>query len=96
MNKIFGFVSNIVVGEEKLYMRSVKLATIQKLGLEKIIEIYKTNIDSTSQIIKYCINNNIGFYRMGDLFPFSGHPILEAFDYLKHFEEDIYELEVPN
>ena len=92
MNKRFGFVSNIVVGEEKMYMRSVKLATIHKLGLEKIIEIYKANIDNTSQIVKYCINNGIGFYRMGDLFPFINHPILESFDHLKYFEEDIYEL----
>jgi len=92
MDNRFGFVSNIVVGEEKLYMRSVKLATIQKLGLEKIIEIYKANLDNTSQIVKYCINNGIRFYRMGDLFPFITHPILESFDHLKYFEEDIYEL----
>jgi UV DNA damage endonuclease len=92
MNNRFGFVSNIVVGEEKLYMRSVKLATIHKLGLEKIIEIYKANLDNTAQIVKYCINNNISFYRMGDLFPFITHPILQSFDHLKYFEEDIYEL----
>jgi len=92
MNKRFGFVANIVVGEERLYMRSVKLATIHKLGLEKIIEIYKANIDNTSQIIKYCINNGISFYRMGSLFPFINHPVLESFDHLSYFQDDIYEL----
>ncbi len=92
MNRRFGFVSNLMIGEEKSYMKGVKLATIQKLGLERIIEIYKENIETTSGIIKYCKNNGIRFYRFGSIFPFNTHDILSNFNYLKHFDDDIYEL----
>lgn len=73
-------------------MRSIKLATIKKTGLEKILEIYKDNIEKTIQILKYCKSSGIEFYRMGDLFPFCDHEILKNFDYLKYFDDDLYEL----
>lgn len=92
MNRRFGFVSNLVIDEEKFYMKSVKLATIEKRGLEKIIEVYKENIETTSNTVRYCKNNGIKFYRMGDLFPFHTHKILSSFNYLDHFDDDIYNL----
>lgn len=92
MKRRFGFSNSVTVGEEKFYMKSVKLATIEKRGLEKIIEIYKENIETTASTIRYCKNNDIKFYRLGTLFPFSTHKILANFDYLKYFENDIYEL----
>jgi len=89
----FGFVSNITTSDEqKMYMKSFKLATLQKRGLDKVLETYKENIDTTSAIIKYCKNNGIKFYRMGDLFPFSTHPDLGNFDHINHFTDDLYEL----
>jgi UV DNA damage endonuclease len=79
-------------GEEKIYMRSVKLATIQKLGLDKILELYKTNLETTSNIVNYCINNDMRFYRFGDIFPFINHDILKSFKHLEQFDNEIYEL----
>lgn len=94
MERRYGFVSNLILGDnEKLYMKSIKLATIQKLGLERIIEIYKSNLETTTQILKYCKNSGIKYYRIGNLFPFNTHPILKDFDYFKEFEDEIYELE---
>ena len=61
MKRRIGFVSNITSGEEKFYMKSFKLATLQKRGLEKVTEIYKENIDTTSGIIRYCKNSGIKF-----------------------------------
>jgi UV DNA damage endonuclease len=92
MNRRFGFVSNVEIDEQKFYMKSMKLATIEKRGVEKVIEVYKENIETTSNTVRYCKNNDIKFYRMGDLFPFSTHPILSHFDYLNHFDDEIYEL----
>lgn len=92
MKRRFGSSNAVTVDEEKFYMKSVKLATIEKRGLEKIIEIYAENISTTASTIRYCKNNNIKFYRLGTLFPFSTHPILSHFDYIRHFENEIYEL----
>lgn len=92
MSRRFGFVSNVEIDEQKFYMKSMKLATIEKRGLEKVMEIYKENIETTGNTIKYCKNNGIKFYRMGDLFPFNTHPILLGFDYLSQFDDEIYEL----
>ncbi len=92
MNRRFGFVSNVVIDDEKYYMKSMKLATIEKKGLDKVIEVYKQNIDTCANTIRYCKNNGIKFYRMGDLFPFHTHKILAGFNYLEHFDEDIYNL----
>lgn len=92
MKRRIGFVSNITSDEEKFYMKSFKLATLQKRGLEKVIEIYKENIDTTSGIIRYCKNSGIKFYRLGSIFPFSTHKELEKFDYVQYFDNDIYEL----
>lgn len=92
MSRRFGFVSNVVIDEQKYYMKSMKLATIEKRGLEKVIEIYKENIQTTCDTIRYCKNNGIKFYRMGDLFPFHTHKILSGFNYLEHFDNEIYEL----
>ena len=92
MQHRYGFVSNLIINDEKLYMKSIKLATIEKLGLEKVIEIYRNNLETVTQILKYCNNNGIKYYRMGNLFPFNTHPILENFDYFKKFEQEIYEL----
>ncbi len=92
LKRRFGFSNSILCGEEKIYLKSVKLATIQKLGLNKIIELYKNNLDTTSQILGYCKRNQIKFYRFGTIFPFSTHEILLNFDYLNYFEDDIYEL----
>jgi UV DNA damage endonuclease len=87
-----GFVSNVIVGEEKLYYRSAKLASIEKHGLDKIIDVYGSNISTAEQIIRYCSNNGISYYRMGTLFPFSGHEAIGNFDYIKHFDDQLYEL----
>ena len=93
MKRRIGF-SNSITGadEQKLYMKSFKLATLQKKGLDKVLEIYKENIETTSAIVKYCKNSGIKFYRLGTLFPFSTHKELENFDYIKYFDNDIYEL----
>lgn len=92
MKRRIGFVSNITSDEQKLYMKSFKLATLQKRGLEKVTEIYKENLDTTSSIVKYCKNSGIKFYRVGDIFPFSTHDELINFDYIQYFDNDIYEL----
>lgn len=87
-----GFVSNVIIGEEKLYYRTLKLASIEKHGLEKIIDVYLNNIETAEQIVRYCSNNGISYYRMGTLFPFSGHGAIGNFDYLRYFDEKLYEL----
>jgi UV DNA damage endonuclease len=87
-----GFVSNIIVGEEKLYYRTAKLASIEKHGLDKIIDVYSSNISTAEQIVRYCANNGISYYRMGTLFPFSGHEAIGNFDYITHFDDQLYEL----
>ncbi len=92
MKRRFGFVGNIVSGEEKIYMKSAKLATIEKKGLDKVTELYHENISTTSDIVKYCKRNRIKFYRMGNMFPFSTHPVLSHFDYLQYFANELYEL----
>ncbi len=88
----FGFSSHLFTTEERIYFKSMKLATIEKQGLDKVIEIYKNNIDTASQIISYCKRNKIYFYRLGTLFPFNTHKILNSFDYFSYFEDDLYEL----
>jgi UV DNA damage endonuclease len=87
-----GFVSNIIVGEDKLYYRTSKLASIEKKGLDKIIDVYGSNISTAEQIVRYCANNGISYYRMGTLFPFSGHEAIGNFDYIKYFDDQLYEL----
>ena len=87
-----GFVSNIVNGEDKLYYRSLKLASIEKHGLDKVMDVYSSNIQTAEQIVRYCSNNKIKFYRMGSLFPFSSHEILGEFKYLDYFDDQLYEL----
>lgn len=87
-----GFVSNIILPEDKLYYRTAKLASIEKHGLDKIIDIYGSNIDTAEKIVRYCANNGISYYRMGTLFPFSGHEIIGNFNYIDHFDDQLYEL----
>ena len=87
-----GFVSNVIIGEEKLYYRTAKLASIQKYGLDKIIDIYTSNIQTAEQVIRYCASNKISYYRIGTLFPFSGHESIGSFDYINHFDDQLYEL----
>lgn len=87
-----GFVSNVIIGEEKLYYRTTKLASIEKHGLNKIIDVYSRNIQTAEQIIRYCANTGISYYRMGTLFPFSGHDSIGNFDYIKYFDDQMYEL----
>ena len=81
-----------MLGDERLYMKGIKLASIQKKGLEKVAEIYRENINTTLTILKYCKNSGIRFYRIGDLFPFNTHPILAHYNYFDDFDQELYEL----
>ena len=58
-------------------MRTCRLATVEKEGMEKVKELTLHNLSQVLSILKWNVENDILFFRVSsDIVPFGSHPVL--------------------
>lgn len=71
-------------------MRTCRLATVEKEGMNKVKELTLLNFATVLEIVRWNKENNIFFFRLSsDIVPFGSHPIL---DWNWWEDEDVLEI----
>lgn len=97
MDVRLGYVAISLSKDLKAQFRSVTLSTLNSLDskqrIEKLKELFKTNLNTLYRILEYNKNNNIYLYRItSKLLPFASHSIIDNWDYIKDLNEELLKI----